>query len=148
MEKIFIENRTDRPLYELLSYVATVMKGGRISPTSKGAAYCLVSTWADGIVIATDLNVASDRFVISFDADMKRLVDERKEAEGDEKDEKYFFQIVAFKMSDGTRASGRLPVFYDKESGVRISEISVSDPKRLESGKVWGEAEDKGGQDD
>ena len=45
MDKIIIENRTDRTMEEALVYVKHVLNGGRVSETSKGKQYCFVTTW-------------------------------------------------------------------------------------------------------
>ena len=62
MDKIIIENRTDKHMNEVLGYVAAVIQGGRIS--NDGKQYCYATRFKENIMVYTDLNEKSDRFVI------------------------------------------------------------------------------------
>ena len=62
MDKIIIENRTDKSMTEILGYVAAVIQGGRIS--NDGKQYCYATRFKENIMVYTDLNKKSDRFVI------------------------------------------------------------------------------------
>ena len=63
-EKIIIENRTKMPMKEIIKYVKTVIEGGKISKTAKGEQYCFASRFSDSIVVVTDKNKSSDRFIV------------------------------------------------------------------------------------
>jgi len=68
MGKLIIENRTDMPDIEALWYVMEVMRDGRIS--NDGKQYCYATAWKlTGIVVYTDLNKKSDRFVVEYTKD-------------------------------------------------------------------------------
>ena len=67
MNKIIIENRTNKPMEEILPYVIDVIKKGRISKTAKGKQYCFGTRWKDGVIIYSDLNKQSDRFIATQD---------------------------------------------------------------------------------
>ena len=62
MDKIIIENRTDKSMIEVLGYVAGVISQGRIS--NDGKQYCYATRFKEGIMVVTDLNKRSDRFVV------------------------------------------------------------------------------------
>lgn len=63
MGKLIIENRTDMPDLEAMWYVMEVMRDGRVS--NDGKQYCYATVWKlTGIVVYTDLNKKSDRFVV------------------------------------------------------------------------------------
>ena len=62
MDKIIIENRTDKHMNEVLGYVAAVIQGGRIS--NNGKQYCYATRFKENIMVYTDLNKKSDRFII------------------------------------------------------------------------------------
>lgn len=63
MGKLIIENRTDMPDIEALWYVTEVMREGRIS--NDGEQYCYATTFNNrSVVVWTDLNKKSDRFVV------------------------------------------------------------------------------------
>lgn len=64
-ERIIVENRTELPMNEVLSYVKKVIRQGRISKNN--TQYCYVTTWRDGIIVYTDKNKKSDRFVVERD---------------------------------------------------------------------------------
>ena len=63
--RLIIENRTDVPVVKLLAYITQIIDMGRISNDNKQ--YCYATRFKDGIVIFTDLNKRSDRFVITQD---------------------------------------------------------------------------------
>jgi hypothetical protein len=69
MEKLIIENRTDRPLSSLMGHVRTILEQGRIS--NNDTQYCYLTTFKDGIVIASEKNKCSDRLVLEI---LPRLV--------------------------------------------------------------------------
>ena len=62
MSRIIIENRSNVSDSEALDYVGIVIQQGRISNDNKQ--YCYVTKFCDGITVSTDLNKASDRFVV------------------------------------------------------------------------------------
>ena len=63
MGKLIIENRTDMPDLEAMWYVQEVMRDGRVS--NFGKQYCYATAWRSSkIVVWTDLNKKSDRFVV------------------------------------------------------------------------------------
>ena len=67
MAKIIVDNRTDLDWYTVLNIVNTVISEGRIS--NYGKQYCYASTFeVDGksVMVVTDLNKNSDRFVIQY----------------------------------------------------------------------------------
>ena len=66
MNKIIIENQTDKPMIEVLGYVAGVISQGRIS--NGGKQYCYATRFRENIMVVTDLNKRSDRFVIYKEA--------------------------------------------------------------------------------
>ena len=66
MDKIIIENQTDKPMIDILGYVAGVISQGRIS--NGGKQYCYATRFKENIIVWTDLNKKSDRFVISQEA--------------------------------------------------------------------------------
>ena len=63
-EKLIIENKTELPMKEVLSYVKTVIEQGKISETAKGKQYCFVTCFPDGITIYADKNKKSDRLIV------------------------------------------------------------------------------------
>jgi len=63
-EKLIIENRTELPMKEVLSYVKKVVEKGKISKTSKGKQYCFVTVFRDGIIVYADKNKKSDRLIV------------------------------------------------------------------------------------
>jgi len=65
MGKLIIENRTNMPDLEAMWYVMEVMRDGRIS--NDGKQYCYATVWRSSkIVVWTDLNKQSDRFVVEM----------------------------------------------------------------------------------
>ena len=62
MDKIIIENQTDLPMIRAISYVAAVIREGRIS--NDGKQYCYATRFKGNIIVSTDLNKRSDRFVV------------------------------------------------------------------------------------
>lgn len=65
MSKIIIDNRSDLKDDVVLDYIKEIIQSGRISNDNKQ--YCYLSTFTlngDKYQIATDLNKASDRFVV------------------------------------------------------------------------------------
>jgi len=62
MDKVIIENQTDQPMIRILAYVSAVIRQGRIS--NDGKQYCYATRFKGNIVVVTDLNKKSDRFVV------------------------------------------------------------------------------------
>lgn len=63
--RIIIENRTNIPDHNVLSYIEQVIKLGRISTNNRQ--YCHIAKFRNSnIVVWTDLNKQSDRFVIEY----------------------------------------------------------------------------------
>lgn len=68
MEKIIIENRTEFKIETILPFIESVLKMGRIS--DNGKQYCYLSRFEEArgaIMVATDRNKQSDRFVVYRD---------------------------------------------------------------------------------
>ena len=67
MAKIIVDNRTDLDWQTALNMVSTVISEGRIS--NYGKQYCYASTFnvaGKSVMVVTDLNKNSDRFVIQY----------------------------------------------------------------------------------
>lgn len=64
MNKVIIENRTDKTMVEAVSYVLSVMQAGRISGSGDKKQYCYTTLFKGGIYVSAFLNKNSDRFVI------------------------------------------------------------------------------------
>ena len=62
MGKIIIDNLSDLPDHEVIKYIVSVMKEGRIS--NNGKQYCYHSSFANGIQVFTTLNKQSDKFTV------------------------------------------------------------------------------------
>ena len=62
MERLIIDNRSSRPLIDVLSNIEHVLRMGRIS--NYGKQYCYVTTFANNVQIISDLNKKSDRLII------------------------------------------------------------------------------------
>ena len=60
--RIIIENRSEKPDTRALRAVERVIESGRIS--NYGKQYCYATTFADDIIVYSDLNKSSDRFVV------------------------------------------------------------------------------------
>lgn len=61
-EKLIIENRSALTMAQILPYVERVISMGRISDNN--TAYCYVTTFTNGLIIAANRNDKSDRFVV------------------------------------------------------------------------------------
>lgn len=61
-EKIIIENETNKPMNDILNYVALVIQKGRIS--DNGKQYCYHTQFNNGIQVSAFKNNKSDRFVV------------------------------------------------------------------------------------
>ena len=70
MDKLIIDNRTNRTLLDLWPYLRCVLEEGRVS--NDGKQYTYATTWPAGIVIYSDLNAKSDRLTIIYDESVKR----------------------------------------------------------------------------
>lgn len=70
MNKLIIENRTNRSMLDILPYIEEVVRGGYIS--NDNTQYCYASTWPDGIAIVSGKNDKSDRLVIYYDEKLVR----------------------------------------------------------------------------
>jgi len=62
-EKLIIENRTGRPILEILSHVEQVLVMGRISKND--TQYCYATKFDDDIIVYASKNKQSDKFVVS-----------------------------------------------------------------------------------
>jgi len=62
MSRLIIENRSAVNDADTLSYVAAVIRAGRIS--NDGKQYCYCTKFKDGTMVSTDLNKSSDRFIV------------------------------------------------------------------------------------
>ena len=65
--KIIIENRTELSMIDILGYIAAVIELGRIS--NYGKQYCYATRFKKGIMVYTDLNKRSDRFIVCREDD-------------------------------------------------------------------------------
>ena len=61
MNKLIIENRTEKSMIEIHPYINSVIRAGRLSNNKKQ--YCYATTFKE-IVICSYLNKKSDRLVI------------------------------------------------------------------------------------
>ena len=61
-EKIIIDNRTDKPMQDILPYVQSVINMGRVSGNE--TSYCYVSKFKDDVMVAAEKNKASDTFIV------------------------------------------------------------------------------------
>ena len=68
MSRIIIENRSSKTDEHVCRMVGNVISNGRIS--NDGKQYCYVTTFETGLVIATDLNAKSDRFIAYDDKEL------------------------------------------------------------------------------
>jgi len=64
MDKLIIENHTDKPMALVLYYIGLIMSQGRISKTSKGKQYCFHTSFKNGVEVSAFKNKCSDRFVV------------------------------------------------------------------------------------
>lgn len=64
MEKLIIENRTEMSMEDALVYAGHVIRMGKVSETSKGKQYRLISVWGGDIIIYADKNKNSDKLTI------------------------------------------------------------------------------------
>ena len=63
MEKLIIENRTNRPMFEVLIYIRAVVLDGRIS--NDDTQYCYHTEFKNGISVSSWKNRNSDRLVVT-----------------------------------------------------------------------------------
>jgi hypothetical protein len=63
MEKLIIENRTDKPMEKILPYVETVVSAGKISG-NMNEQYCYHTKFDSGIEVLAYRNKCSDRLVV------------------------------------------------------------------------------------
>ena len=68
-EKIIIENQTDKPMQDIMPYIQSVIRRGRVSDNEKS--YCFVSRFMDGVMVAARRNKASDTFIV-WDEDKEK----------------------------------------------------------------------------
>lgn len=61
-KRLIIENRTELSMLDALLYVKKVVEQGRIS--NDGMQYCYLTSFANGICVASDLNKGSDRLIV------------------------------------------------------------------------------------
>jgi len=64
MEKLIIENRTEKPMEQVLPYVETVVHAGKISG-NMNEQYCYHTTFDSGISVSAYRNKKSDRLVVA-----------------------------------------------------------------------------------
>lgn len=62
MSRIIIDNRSSLSDVDATLAVAKVIEQGRISNDNKQ--YCYLTTFTNGLVVATDLNKKSDKFIV------------------------------------------------------------------------------------
>ncbi len=67
MSRIIIENRSSKSDAHVVRMVGNVIENGRISNNEKQ--YCYVTRFHTGLVISTDLNKASDKFIAYDDTE-------------------------------------------------------------------------------
>lgn len=65
MDKLIIENHTQRPMCEVLLYAIAVISHRRVS--NGGTQYCYATRFPCRILIESDLNHKSDRLIIMED---------------------------------------------------------------------------------
>lgn len=53
-ERLIINNRTDKPMLDILPHVAAVIRQGRISNNNNG--YCYLTSFHDGVVVSAQQN--------------------------------------------------------------------------------------------
>ncbi len=61
--KLIVRNLTDKPMSDVLWYVGTVIRGGRVS--DDGKCYCYVTVFEDGTTCSATRNKNSDTIVVS-----------------------------------------------------------------------------------
>lgn len=61
MRRIIIENRSTMPDAQVVCAIASVIESGRIS--NNGKQYSYLTTFASGLIVYSDLNKQSDKFV-------------------------------------------------------------------------------------
>lgn len=64
MEKLIIDNRTNRPIDEVLEAVKLTIAEGRISNSRYGKQYCSIVRFENGIIVCCDKTKRSDKFTI------------------------------------------------------------------------------------
>jgi len=67
--KIIIENRANIPIGQAMSLVLTVISSGRISNGHKQ--FCYATRFANDLIVVTDLNKNSDRFIVYKEQEKK-----------------------------------------------------------------------------
>ena len=65
MDRLIIDNRTNRTLLDVLPRIQQILETGRVSNDGKQHSYA--TRWADGMVIESVLNDKSERFCIYMD---------------------------------------------------------------------------------
>jgi len=63
MEKLIIENRTDKPMAQVIPYIETVVTMGKISG-NMNEQYCYHTAFDNGIAVSAYRNKKSDRLVV------------------------------------------------------------------------------------
>lgn len=62
VSKIIIDNRSSQTDEQAIQKVLSVMELGRVS--NNGKQYCYITAFSDDVLVATDLNKCSDRFIV------------------------------------------------------------------------------------
>ena len=62
MNKVIIENRSERPLEVAVMHVLAVIQQGKIS--NEGKNYCYATRFPDGIIVWANNNIKSYRFIV------------------------------------------------------------------------------------
>ena len=65
MNKVIIENQSDRPLEVAVMYALAVIQQGKIS--NEGKNYCYATRFGSGIVVFAENNKKSYRFIVQED---------------------------------------------------------------------------------
>lgn len=73
VNKLIVRNYTDLNDLEILSYVMTVMKAGKISETNKGPQYCFHTSFKDGIEVSVHKSgINTETFYVYKEGDRLR----------------------------------------------------------------------------
>ena len=76
--KIIIHNHSDLSDYDVLLYVNTVIKQGKISKTNEGDQYCFVTTFKGGITVCSGRRNNTYTFIIE-----RRIEDDKSRQDTD-----------------------------------------------------------------
>lgn len=76
--KIIIHNHSDLEDYDVMVYVTTVIKQGKISKTTNGEQYCFVTTFKGGITIYSSRRNNTYTFIVE-----RRIEDDKSRQDTD-----------------------------------------------------------------